>query len=202
MSALPFGPIDETALMVSVDMQRLFLEPGEWFCEAGLAILPNVVRLAKRAPDRCLHTRFITPQTANDAEGRWAHYYQHWQSVTQAEVGAHAMRLHPLLEPLAHDDLVFDKTAHDSFQCAAFGAFIAARRPAALIVFGIESDVCVLATVITALDRGIRVLVPVDAVASSDLASHRATLDLIFPRFDQQIELVTTDQVLDAWVDK
>ena len=44
-----------------------------------------------------------------------------------------------------------------------------------------------------------RVVVAVDAVASSDAAGHRACLDAVYPRFDQQIELATSDVILAAW---
>ena len=41
---------------------------------------------------------------------------------------------------------------------------------ATVIVSGVETDVCVLATVMSAMDRGYRVVVPSDAVHGSDAA--------------------------------
>ena len=78
----------------------------------------------------------------------------------------------------------------------AFMETMARRRPDTLIFTGVETDVCVLASVLTAVDRGYRVIVVTDAVASSDAAAHRATLQVILPRFDQQIELVDVAQLL------
>jgi nicotinamidase-related amidase len=49
------------------------------------------------------------------------------------------------------------------------------------------------------VDRGYRVVIATDAVASSSAAGHRATMKGIWPRFDQQIEVATADRVLAAW---
>jgi nicotinamidase-related amidase len=196
---LPFGPLDADAWHVCIDMQRLFLEPGEWHCPAGLEILPNVAALCLHAPERAAFTRFITARTPSDATGRWQHYYRRWESVTRAEIGDAAMGLHALLEPLAPPGRVFDKLVHDSFGSEAFARFVAEIRPSALVLTGIETDVCVLATAMSAVDLGIRVVIPADAVASSSEASHRACLELVYPRFDQQIELADTRTVMNAW---
>lgn len=64
---------------------------------------------------------------------------------------------------------------------------------------GIETDVFVLATAMSAVDLGYRVIIVSDAVASSDMASHEACLQLVYPRFDQQIEIADLPTVLDAW---
>lgn len=197
MSGLPFGPLENDTLFVCIDMQRLFLEPGEWYCPAGLQILPAVTRLARRAGERCLFTRFITPHSAEQAPGRWRHYYRRWRSVTRAERGAAALELHPELAALPGRR--FDKTTHDAFGSDEFSVFVAAADPPALVLFGIETDVCVLATALSAVDRGWRVVVVSDAVAGSVPASHRACLELLLPRFDQQIEIATAATVLAAW---
>ena len=50
-----------------------------------------------------------------------------------------------------------------------------------------------------ATDRGYRVIIVEDAVASSSPAGHRAALDAICPRLDQQIQIATVEEVLAAW---
>lgn len=200
MSDLPFGPLDERAHLVCIDMQRLFLEPGEWYCPDGLTILPAVKRLCALAPDRCLFTRFITARSPETARGQWQRYYRRWESVTREKVGEAAMELHDALIPLADPKLTFDKTVHDAFGSTGFAEAIEARAPSALVLFGIETDVCVLATALTAIDLGIRVVLPRDAMASSVPASHEACLAHVFPRFDEQIEIVESDDVMGAWL--
>ncbi len=200
MSGLSFGPLDQRAFHVCIDMQRIFLEPGPWFGAAGLAILPNIARLSDHAPKRSLFTRFITAKTAAEAPGTWQRYYTHWSEVTQEKAGGDILDLHGELAPRAMSENVFDKPTHDSFHDPAFAQRLDQEAPSALIFSGVETDVCVLATALTAVDLGHRVVIATDAVASSSEASHQACLDLVYPRFDQQIELATTDEILSQWV--
>lgn len=202
MNPLPYGPLSDRSLFVCIDMQRLFLQPGDWFTEPGLAILPHCEELANAAGDRCLFTRFITAKNPAEASGSWQRYYQHWQSVTREKVGDAAMEVHPSLQPYATETRCFDKLTHDAFDSLAFATRIEESQPDALVLFGIETDVCVLATAMSAVDLGYRVVIAADACASSMPASHAACLEHIYPRFDQQIELCSTHRLLDALKDR
>lgn len=199
MSRLPFGPLDDGALVVCVDMQRIFLEPGDWFCPAGLEILPAIRSLVAARPERSWFTRFITAKTPEAATGTWQRYYRHWTGVTQEAAGADVLDLHGDLAPYAGPGRVFDKWTHDAFDSDGFAAAVAGRQPSALVFCGVETDVCILASVLSAVDLGYRVVIPRDAVASSDRAGHRACLDAVYPRFDQQVELVSLDDILAEW---
>lgn len=195
-SELAFGPLDDRAIHVCIDMQRVFLEPGPWYGEACLGVLDPIRRLAETGPWPTLWTRFMTAETPEAAAGSWRRYYRHWHAVTQAEAGSAVLDLHPDLAGLAAPDTVFDKMTHDAFDAAAFVDAVASRQPSALILSGIETDVCVLATAMSAVDLGYRVVIATDAVASSMADSHRACLDHVYPRFDQQIELAPVERIL------
>ena len=199
VNPLPFGPLDGRTAHICIDMQRLFLEPGPWYAPAGLAILPAIRRLLGHAPDRAVFTRFITARNASSAAGSWQRYYTRWQAVTRDELGDGALDLHPDLAPFAADGRVFDKATHDAFDDDAFARHIDTLGPSALVLSGVETDVCVLATAMSAVDLGYRTVIATDAVASSVAESHRACLDHVYPRFDQQIELATVDEILAAW---
>lgn len=199
MSALAFGPLDKRTLHLCVDMQRLFLEPGPWHCPAGLDLLPAIEALIDHAPERTVFTRFITPAHPEDAPGSWRRYYGHWHAVTQDEAGAEIMALHPALAARAAPERVFDKRTHDAFTEPAFARRLAGWAPSALVLSGVETDVCVLTTALSAVDHGYRTVIAVDAVASSVPASHAACLAHVYPRFDQQIELAATEDILAAW---
>lgn len=199
MSGLPFGPLDGRALHLCIDMQRLFLEPGPWYCPAGLDLLPAIHRLCEHAGARSLFTRFVTPRAPEEAKGRWQHYYRHWHGATRAEAGEESIELHPDLAARAKPLRVCDKTTHDAFLDAGFARRIDAEAPSALVFSGIETEVCVLATALSAVDLGYRTVIATDAVASSVPEAHAACLAQIYPRFDQQIELATVDSILAAW---
>lgn len=173
--AITLGP---NAVHVVVDMQRLFAEKTVWHVPGLSTILPNVLSLARHRPEHTLLTRFITPRSPAEAAGAWRAFYLHWPSVTLERMPAAML---DLVDPL--------------------GELVPPARLGAdtLILSGVETDVCVLGTVLAAVDRGYRVLVAEDAVASSSPAGHRAALKLIDLRLDQQVALVTTEALLAAW---
>ncbi len=199
MSPLPFGPLDARAFHLCIDMQRVFLEPGPWYAAAGLTILPAIRRLLDHAPDRAIFTRFITAERPAAAKGSWRRYYRRWHAVTRDELGEGALDLYPDLAPYAAGCRVFDKATHDAFDDAAFARHVETLEPSALVLSGVETDVCVLATAMSAVDLGYRTVIAVDAVTSSVAESHRACLDHVYPRYDQQIELARVDDILAAW---
>ena len=199
MSTLPFGPLDARAAHLCIDMQRVFLEPGPWYAAAGLTILPAIRRLLDHAPDRVIFTRFITAERPAAAKGSWRRYYRRWHAVTRHELAEGALDLYPDLAPYAAGCRVFDKTTHDAFDDAAFARHVETLEPSALVLSGVETDVCVLATAMSAVDLGYRTVIAVDAVTSSVAESHRACLDHVYPRYDQQIELARVDDILAAW---
>ncbi len=195
---LPFGFLDEQALHICIDMQQIFLKPGPWYAEAGLAILPKIEQLVHARNLPTVFTRFITPSTATEAIGSWQTYYEFWHQVTKEEAGEEWLALHPTLQKFAKSENTFDKTTYDAFASGSFRSSIEKANPSALIFSGIETDVCVLGTVLTAVDLGIRTIIAKDAVTSSDLDSHNACFEFLFPRYSQQIEIATVAEILSA----
>ena len=56
-----------------------------------------------------------------------------------------------------------------------------------------------LATALTAIDRGYRTMVVADAIASSEPGSHQACVDRVLARYREQVELVDSATLLRAW---
>ncbi|MBT7203262.1 MAG: cysteine hydrolase [Deltaproteobacteria bacterium] len=195
---LVFGLLDDQALHICIDMQRIFLEPGPWFAEAGLDLLPMIDQLVHARNLPTFFTRFITPSTAMEASGRWQTYYEFWHKVTKEEAGEELLALHPTLQKFANSENTFDKATYDAFASVSFRSNIESAKPSALVFSGIETDVCVLATVLTAVDLGFRTIIAKDAVTSSDLKSHNACFEFLFPRYSQQIEIATVAEILSA----
>jgi nicotinamidase-related amidase len=59
--------------------------------------------------------------------------------------------------------------------------------------------VCVLSTVLGAVDLGYRVIIVIDALCSSSDTGHDAILTLYRERFSLQIELAESATILAAW---
>ena len=73
------------------------------------------------------------------------------------------------------------------------------REAEALIVSGSETDVCVLATVLDAVDIGYRIIVVRDAVCSSSDEGHNMLMRLYHARYTEQIETADAATILTRW---
>ncbi|UDL96023.1 cysteine hydrolase [Lichenihabitans sp. PAMC28606] len=188
-----------SSVHVCIDMQRLFAEVTAWHTPALEGIIPNVAALARAAPNQTLWARFNVPPHADAATGRWRHYYRRWAEVTGDRLDPILLDLVEPLAGLAHPGTIFDKTGYSIFDTPAFVARLQAEAVDTIVFSGVETDVCVLASVFDAIDRGYRVVIPVDAVASSSPDSHRAVVDTLLPRLAEQVDLVRTSDVVAAW---
>ena len=191
--------LDDGCVHVCVDMQRLFAEPTVWHAPALHEILPAVTRLCALAPGRSLFTRFLTPAHAGQACGSWRRYYHRWADVTLQRMDPAML---DLVEPLAAfvpPASVCDKTTHSAFNSGPLREEIAQRAAHTLVVSGVETDVCVLATILDAVDLGYAVIVARDAVAGSNAASHQAVLDQVLPRLEEQVQLASVDVISSNW---
>jgi nicotinamidase-related amidase len=79
------------------------------------------------------------------------------------------------------------------------GAHLRERGADGLIVTGSETDVCVLATVLSAVDHGYRVILVRDGVCSSSDEGHDALLKLYQRRYSVQIETADAETIPRAW---
>ena len=199
MTGLQYGPIGNKTLHVAIDMQRLFAEPGDWYTPSLSKIVENVIRITQHNTTQTVFTRFITPKSEHEAQGVWQHYYRHWVAVTQQHMAVAKLDLIEPLQAYTPAATTIDKTTYDVFQSQAFIDLLHDKKPDTLVFTGVETDVCVFASVLSAVDQGYRVIVVIDAVTSSSEQAHKAVIDLILPRFEQQIEAVKMTELLKYW---
>ena len=193
------GPLGPDTVHIVVDMQVLFTPPGRWALPAMDEIMPNIQAIAARHPGRTLFTRFVVPERAEAAPGCWRGYYDHWWDFTGEHLPEGRLDLLEALRPWASAAVIVDKPTHSAFETPDLERQLTALGAATLVLTGIETDVCVLATALTAIDRGYRVIVVSDAVASSSPEGHAAALTAILPRFDRQAEIMDTATLLAEW---
>ena len=192
-------PIGPDAVHVCVDMQRVFAERTAWHTPSIPTILPAIVRLAGHCPDRTVFTRFRTPPRASDAPGNWRRFYQRWAELTTDVLGAEMLDVMAELASFAPPALIADKTTYSAFESAAFCAMLDDLGCHTIICTGVETDVCVLGTVMQGMDRGYRVILAEDGVHGSSPEAHRATLDLVYRRFEDQLEIGPADEIIANW---
>jgi nicotinamidase-related amidase len=162
-------------------------------------VLPVVAEIAGRYPERTVFTRFITPQQPDNMPGMWQRYYNRWRDATREYLDPTLLNLVAPLARLCPPAVVIDKTRYSGFTEPALLAHLQAREADALIVTGSETDVCVLATVLGAVDLGYRVILVTDAVCSSSDEGHDALLQVYNRRYGEQIETATAQVVLSRW---
>lgn len=109
MGELKGGPLTARTVHLCVDMQRIFSTEGPWPTPWMERVLPTVTRIAERFPERTVFTRFITPETPEQATGMWRHYYERWRQTTREHLDPRLLDLMPPLARLAPPAPVFDK---------------------------------------------------------------------------------------------
>lgn len=187
------------SLHLCVDMQRLFSEEGPWPTPWMSRVLPNCVALAEHDPERTILTRFVPPQVPEEAHGAWRPYYERWREVTRDRLDPRLIDLMPGLERFAPPAWVIDKPVYSAFAGRRLASVLAERRADTLIVSGAETDVCVLSTILGAIDLGFFVVVVRDAVCSSADEGHDALIRMFECRFSQQLAIADTETILASW---
>ncbi len=191
--------VPSNAVHLCVDMQRMFAEDTPWRTPWMQRVAPVVASICDHRPDRTVFTRFIPPSDPDEARGAWRPYWMRWNALTLGELGADYVELMPELSRFAPPAVVFDKRVYSPWWDGRLHQSLQARAVEALIVTGCEIDVCVLATVLGAVDLGYRVIIAADALCSSADPDHDAALQLYSERFGMQIETVSTADILAAW---
>lgn len=185
------------AVHLCLDMQRLFSPGGPWPTPWMVNSLPNIAAVAERFAGRTVFTRFIPARDPGTEIGTWRDYYRRWSALTLERLDPSLLELVDELKPLARFARVVDKRRFSAFSAPRLAEVLNGHGADTLIVTGAETDMCVLASVMDAVDRGYRVVVVEDAVCSSSDEGHEAALTLYRTRFAQQIETLTTLAVLD-----
>ncbi|WP_291863475.1 cysteine hydrolase [Bradyrhizobium sp.] len=190
------------AVHICVDMQNIFAKGGVWETPWMDRVLPAIVALTAAKAERTVFTRFITPETADKRPGRWQQYFRRWAQATRAHLAPGQLELVPELERFVPPALVVDKPGYSAFSSPRLYPLLVQRNVGTVVLSGTETDVCVLATALGAVDFGFRVVIVEDALCSSLDAGHDALMTLYRNRFSEQIDVVTLDELKVLWPDE
>ena len=187
------------AVHLCIDMQLIFSKGSVWETPWMERVLPIVVEIAARHKERTIFTRFITPQTPAQRPGQWQQYYQRWKAATQEHLQPGQLDLVPALARFAPPAHIIDKPAYSAFYRSGLDVFLQEKNVRCVIVTGAETDVCVVSTVLDAVDRGYRVVIVEDALCSSSDAGHEALMTIYRTRMQEQIEVIGSSELPAVW---
>jgi nicotinamidase-related amidase len=194
------APPGSHTVHLCIDMQGLFSPGAPWATPWMERALPQMLELVARGPGRTVFTRFIPVRHKDDARGVWKAYYEKWECVTRDRIDPALLELVPALARFVPPAAVIDRQTYCAFANGRLQAFLDQHEVDTLIVSGGETDVCVLATVLAAVDGGYRVILAEDALCSSSDESHDAVINLYTKRFSLQIEVAPVASILGSWI--
>ena len=163
--------------LVVIDMQNAFAQPDSpWFTPSFEAAAGNIAALLPLYGERVRFTRFVPPARI---AGSWEAYYAKWQFAVKPNDPA----IWELVEPWRGQPSV------DSHQFSKWGPALAwlADAGGSIVLCGVSTDCCVMATALAAVDDGAFVRVVADACGAKTPTIHQAALDLLAKRSPQLV---------------
>jgi nicotinamidase-related amidase len=192
-------PISPRAVHLCLDMQNLIGPAGPWAARWAERVLPSVVSLVEHARGRTIFTRFIPPADIPEAESAWRDFYEKWAGLTLSRIEPALLELIPPLPMFVPPAMVFDKARFSAFSAAGLSERLRLLNADTLILSGAESDMCVLATALSGLDLGYRIVVATDAICSASDPCHDAVQRLYQERFSAQVRTIRVEQIRSLW---
>jgi nicotinamidase-related amidase len=170
-------------LLVVVDMQDVFGDPESPWATPGFdELVEPIDRLLEKAGDRVVFTRFVPPTRV---DGSWRSYYDMWPEVLDPNRAAWFELAEPWRD---RGGSTLDKPSFSKWDPELETLM---GSDGTLVVCGVATDCCVIATAIAAADAGAYVRVAADACRGIDLAAHERALD-VMAGFTPHIEITTT----------
>lgn len=192
-----FGPIPVTAIHLVVDMQELFRSHPDWGSPCLTPLVEPIRRLIETRPESTYFSRFVPPHRGDQAERHWGRYYRRWHRVTLETMDPALVEVIDELRPWA--GRIIDKPGYSALANPELREAVLSAPGHCLILSGVETDICVLSTIMEAMELGLRIVVASDAVASSVAACHDFAMQILEQRYDEQVEIATVEEIIAAW---
>jgi nicotinamidase-related amidase len=165
------GNLRARTVLLLVDVIQDFEYPdGDVVHERTQAIVPALVALRRRA-----HAAGVPVVYVNDHFGRWR---SSWDGAIERAMRARRGDVARRLRPGARDFFVL-KPQRSAFHQTPLEALLDSFGAHQVVIAGITSDMCVLASASDALLCGLRVRVPRDVTTTLDDARHERAIAIL-----------------------
>ena len=185
--------------LIVVDMQKLFLteKKSPWMDKKLLSIIPNIEKLIKVIGERnVIFTRFTPPKNWQDERDSWQTYYKINQKITASSLGTAPFDIvDNFTSYIPKSSVSSRKKSASIFMAGNFHSKIKKMSTKILIFTGIETDYCVLSSVLDAIHLGYFIIIVIDACASSKKQGQKHAIG-IFERFPEQLWITTTKELI------
>lgn len=182
-----------------IDVQNMFAGDTAWHTPWLGKVLPAIEALVERDPASTIFTRFIPPARIEDETGTWRQYYARWPSMVTSQLNPQMLQVVPALARHVPPAVHFDKSRYSPWLFGDLDKRLRANGVDTLVISGGETDICVMATVIGAVDLGYRTILCTDAIFGSADQTHDAAVTVFQSRFGQQLTTCATQELLDNW---
>lgn len=162
-------------------------------------MLPTIETIAARYRERTIFSRFIPPNRPEERPGRWRHFYRRWNRATQRNLIGLELDLVPQVAHYVPPALILDKPAYSAFTRSGLCELLIGKDVGTVVITGCETDICVLATALSAVDIGFRVVIVEDALCSSSDEGHDALITMYNMRLHEQIDPIKSEELFDIW---
>ncbi len=184
-----------------IDMQKLFLteKKSPWKDNKLLSVVPNIKKLISWiGPQNVIFTRFVPPKNWENEPGSWKTYYRLNYDVTLEILGKDSTKIIDEFQQYVSDsaEVAARKRSASILRSGNFLSKLKERAHTRFLVFvGVETDYCVLSSVLDAIHLGYHVIVVIDACASSKKNGQINAIG-IFERFPEQLWITTTNDFI------
>jgi nicotinamidase-related amidase len=196
---LRFGPVGRGAVHLCVDMQRMFDSGSPWETDWLRKILPQVIRLCEAQPEQTIFSKFIPAPSSDEAPGAWRRYFHAWEEMTLRRIDPSLLDLVPELQTFVPPAHIVKKRTYSPWIDTELLQSLRTRKIDTIVISGGETDICVLASVLGAVDAGFRAIVATDALCGSVNETHDAIIDFYYERLQEQIEAAEVAEIIESW---